>query len=116
MVIKFKDIYPEEIKAPRGGKGTASAMSYLAMRGIKGTFKTFNMMSLDPNSAIGYHKHETDAECYLLIEGQARYNDNGEIFIVDEGDLMFCDKGQSHAIETIGSEGITFLAFIMDIE
>ncbi len=116
MIIKFEDIIPEEMKAPRGGKGTAAAMSYLAMKGIKGTFKTFNIMSLDPDSAIGYHKHETDAECYLLLEGKARYNDNGEYFDVEEGDLMFCYKGQSHSIEALGEEGITFLAFIMDIE
>lgn len=116
MVIKMEDILPDELIAPRGGKGKASAMPYLAMRGIKGTFKTFNMMSLDPHSAIGYHKHETDAECYLLIEGQARYNDNGQYFDVIEGDLMFCDKGESHSIEAVGDEGITFLAFIMDVE
>lgn len=114
MVINFEDIIPDELTAPRDGKGTASSMPYTAMKGLGGKFKSFNMMFLDPNSAIGYHKHETDAECYLLLEGKAKYNDNGEETIVEAGDLMFCNKGESHSLEALDGEGVSFLAFILE--
>ncbi len=114
MVINFEDIIPDEITAPRNGKGTAASMPYLAMKGLEGRFKTFNMMTLDPDSAIGFHKHENDSECYLLLEGRARYNDNGEEVTVEAGDLMYCGKGESHSIEALDGESVTFLAFILE--
>ena len=114
MVINFEDIIPQELTAPRGGKGTASSMPYSAMQGLQGKFKTFNLMTLDANSAIGYHRHETDVECYLLLEGKAKYTDNGEEIIVEAGDLMFCNKGESHSLEALDEEGVTFLAFILE--
>ena len=114
MVINYEEIVPCELTAPRGGKGTAFSSSYDIMKGLNVKFKTFNMMTLKPNSAIGYHKHETDAECYLLLDGRAKYNDNGEEVIVEAGDLMFCNKGESHSIEALDGEGISFLAFILE--
>lgn len=114
MVINFEDIIPDELTAPKNGKGTGSCAPYAAMQGLGGKFKTFNMMTLDSDSAIGYHKHEDNSECYLLLMGKAKYNDNGTEVIVEAGDLMFCNKGESHSLEALDKESITFLAFILE--
>lgn len=114
MIIRFDDIIPESVTAPRNGKGTGETFSYAKLKGVAGKFKTFNMMNLDADSAIGVHKHETDMEVYMLLDGVAKYNDNGKEETVEAGDLMICNKGQSHGLETLNNEPVTLIAFIIE--
>ncbi len=114
MVIKFEEIMPVE-STPRGGHGIADNYAYEVMKGLGVRFKTFNMMVLDTGSATGYHVHENDMEVYLLLDGSANYNDNGTQVVVNTGDLMVCNKGEGHAIEVIGEDPITILAFIAEV-
>lgn len=113
MVIKFEDIAPDEI-VPRGGKGLADTYAYEVMKGLGIRFKTFNMMMFEAGSATGFHKHIDDIEVYLMLDGNAMYNDNGIEVAVETGDLMLCNKGEGHSIAVTGDDPITILAFIAE--
>lgn len=114
MVIRLDEMECEKIETPRGGKGFAECFPYKAMYGMNVKIKTFNMMNLAPNSAIGFHKHEIDMEGYLILDGTAKYNDNGKEEILEAGDLAICKKGESHSLEAANGESVTFLAFILE--
>lgn len=114
MVIRLEEMDCDKIEAPRGGKGYAECFPYKAMYGMNVNIKTFNMMTLAADSAIGFHKHETDMEGYLILDGTAKYNDNGKEKSLEAGDLAICKKGDSHSLEATGGEAVTFLAFILE--
>lgn len=114
MIIRLEDMECETLTAPRGGKGTGECFPYKAMYEMKVKIKTFNMMNLAPGAAIGYHKHENDMEGYLILDGEAAYNDNGKESLLEAGDLAICKKGESHGLAAPEKNGVTFLAFIME--
>lgn len=115
MILRLDDMDCDVTHAPRGGKGSAECFPYKALYGLDVKIKTFNMMNLAANSAIGYHKHENDMEGYLILDGSAQYNDNGEEHTLDAGDLAICYKGESHSLAASGTEAVTFLAFILEL-
>lgn len=69
-------------------------------------------ITLEPGCEIAPHVHAEDTEMYFLIEGNALYNDNGEETEVHVGDVMFCEKGDSHAIKNHTDSPAKFVALI----
>ena len=114
MIIRLDELDCETTQAPRNGKGVVECFPYKALYGLNVRIKTFNMMNLIPGSAIGLHKHENDMEGYLVLDGTARYSDNGNETVLESGDLAVCRKGESHSMEAFAEEGVTFLAFILE--
>lgn len=112
MVLKFKDIKPIDIIAPRNGKGTGLSYVYEIVKGLEGKIKAFNHMKLHENSAIGYHQHVEDLEVYLVTSGNGIYNNNGEIVEVSVGDITLCNKGEFHGLESKNGE-LEFIAIII---
>ena len=112
MVMKFNEIEPMKIEAPRNGSGTGLAFIYEIVRGLDGKIKAFNHMRLHPNSAIGFHQHIDDLEIYLITEGNGIYNDNGEEVQVTNGDIMLCNKGEHHGLKALDKD-LDFVAIII---
>ena len=113
MVIRFKELEKKRMEKPRGGLGFVDADVYKDILNIEGKITAFNHMTLGNGSSIGYHQHIGDMEIYLILEGKAKYNNNGEEVFVEKGDLTFCNKDEFHSIEAIDEKGVQFLAVII---
>ncbi len=76
--------------------------------------RAFNHCFLEPGAGLGYHRHEGTSETMYILKGQAEYTDeNGEIFILNPGDMTFTDNGQGHSIFCIGTEPLEFIALVL---
>ena len=107
MIINFNKI--EETVSPRfkGGEGDTKSRAFFdgvnkIMRG-----------RLDVGCSIGYHKHETNSEVFLITSGVARclYDDGEERLIA--GDCHYCPQGHSHSlINASDSEPLEYFAIV----
>ncbi len=75
--------------------------------------KFFSHVTISPNDAVGYHKHEGEYEIYYIISGEGIYNDNGEEIPVSEGAVMYCKNGDSHGIKNVSDTPLEFVAVIV---
>lgn len=53
---------------------------------------------LPPHTSIGYHRHETIEECYVLMEGSGRMTSDDETREVSSGDVVLNPLGGTHGI------------------
>ncbi len=104
----------EVVKAEHinGGNGYILRDILLSENQLNGICTYAACITLDPGCEIGPHAHSEDSEMYFLIEGSAIYTDNGEDFEVHAGDVMFCEKGGSHAIKNASDAPVKFVAII----
>lgn len=66
-----------------------------------GKGRVFAHTTVYPGSAIGYHVHTNESETYYILEGTARFNDNGTERILHPGDVAFTGSGEGHSIEAM---------------
>ena len=104
----------EVVKAEHihGGNGYILRDMLLSDDQLNGVCTYVSCITLDPGCEIGPHTHADDSEMYFLIEGTAVYIDNGEEAEVHAGDVMFCKKGDSHAIKNATDAPVKFVAVI----
>lgn len=77
----------------------------------KGRMLNDNILGKD--CGVGYHVHQGDGEIYVMLSGEAEYNDNGTITTIHEGDITFTGPGEGHHIINHKEEPVRFLAIIL---
>ena len=75
--------------------------------------KMFNLNILEKDCGVGYHVHHGDGEIYVILSGEAEYNDNGTITTVHAGDVTITYPGEGHSITNKSDEPFRFLALIL---
>lgn len=68
---------------------------------------------LEKECGVGYHVHEGDAEIYVMLEGEAEYNDNGTVTTIKAGDITFTGPGEGHSITNHKDKPVRFMAIIV---
>lgn len=53
---------------------------------------------LPPDTSVGYHRHDTIEECYIIMQGSGRMTVDDETQEVGPGDVIFNRLGGSHGI------------------
>lgn len=113
MIIRGNDIETKVLENPRDGRGEMVCLVYESLNEFSGNITMFAVMNLKPDSLVGYHIHEDDMEAYLMLDGTAVVNDNGQEDLLYPGDLLITKKGEGHSIENKTGNDITFLAMIL---
>lgn len=62
-----------------------------------------------PGTSVGYHRHDTVQECYLIIRGEGVMKVDGEVGRVIPGDCVPNRLGGSHGLINGGSEPVEFI-------
>ena len=75
--------------------------------------RVFGHSTLQPGCSIGYHVHNDESETYYFLSGMGEFNDNGDIVIVNEGDVTFTGAGEGHGVKNIGDEPLEFITLIL---
>jgi mannose-6-phosphate isomerase-like protein (cupin superfamily) len=114
MILSVNDIKAIKMEKPKDGRGILESFPYKLVEGIKGEIKMFSIMNLLKDSQVGLHKHENDNEIYLILDGTAIVNDNGNEDILNPGDMIVTVKGESHSIENKSETTVVFLAIIIE--
>lgn len=63
-----------------------------------------------PGGSIPLHDHVTE-ESYAILKGQGEMNVDGEIELVQEGDVVYMSPWQSHGLKNVG-DGELHLMFV----
>ena len=64
---------------------------------------------LPPRTSVGYHRHDTIQECYVIIGGRGRMKVDGEVGDVTRGDCIPNRIGGSHGIINYTDAPLEFL-------
>ena len=97
-----------------GGKGHLIADSILTANETSGGCRMYSEITLEAGCSLGVHPHNGETETYFILSGKGLYNDNGKEYEVSSGDVLFCDDGESHALENIGDTDLKFVALILE--
>ncbi len=114
MIRKKKDRMDKTVQALRDGKRYCEVSSFLTEEEAHGLGRGFSINTLPPGGSIGWHQHSGDFEVYLIVNGKATVTENDKSeHCLEEGDMMFCEEGDFHAIENTGDADLSFLSLIL---
>ena len=107
MIIDLKGMETTVLPNFKGGEKEYKAKMYFdgTTRIMRGT--------LEQGASIGYHKHETNSEVFLITSGVARcqYDDGEERLVA--GDCHYCPRGHSHSlINASDTEPLEYFAIV----
>ena len=98
----------------RGGNGDAIfAHLFKSGEGLNENMRLFSVITLKEGDSIGYHVHEGEDELYLILSGEAAYDDNGVKTTLKAGDGTLTASGQGHSIMCKSKEDLQLLAVIV---
>ena len=97
MIKSAADMRTELRERMRGGEGTVQIRHVFEQTELKGKCRLFALITLEPNSSIGLHAHESEEEVYYILQGRAKVVDDGEERELKPGDGSDYD-GRSYSI------------------
>ncbi len=71
---------------------------------------------LPPDTSIGYHRHETMEECYIILAGKGKMTVDDETMEVFAGDAIPNKLGGCHGIYNDGQEELEILNMAVSME
>ena len=116
MYIRKLDQPVDMMSHVQNGEGIICRRQFLMPGDAYGAGRLFAVFTLNPGDSIGYHQHQGEFEVYYILKGQGKVTDNGDTYILEEGDMMQCGDGDSHSIEAVGEEPLEFLALILHVK
>ncbi len=70
-------------------------------------------VTLPPGASIGAHRHDSETEYYIILEGEGSVDDDGEVKPIKAGDVISTGDGASHSIANTGKLPLKFIALII---
>ena len=113
MIRKQSDYRIDERPEMRGGNGTVR-IEHLFEPGteLKSPTRLCAKLYLEPGVSIGFHRHESEEEIFVIVKGQGEIDDNGTSRQVAAGDSVLTGNGAGHAVKNTGDETLEILAVI----
>ena len=112
MVYRRSEMKTEVKEKLRDGEGSVH-FTHFVESGTANNCRMLAEVTLEPGSSIGYHRHDTETEYYIILSGNGTVNDNGTDIPVKAGDAMVTGNGASHSIKNTGSVPLVFQAIIV---
>lgn len=114
IVRRLEEQNVVEKPGPFGAPGTMIARSLInGNEDLWDKGRLLSVNTLKKDCGVGYHVHEGDGEVYYILEGEAEYNDNGNVVTVKAGDVTITKAGEGHEIINRKDEPCVFLALIL---
>lgn len=114
MIKRANEIKVDRIEHMRDGKLTTTLTHFMTEAESSGIGKSFSINTLPPGGSIGYHQHVGNFEVYYLLSGEAMVEDNEKRqHRIGAGDAMICPDGESHSIENVGADELSFVSVIL---
>ena len=114
MVRREEEVRIRSVEKAQGGEGTVTFYDWLLPEEAMGHGKVFSKLVVPPGCSIGYHVHQGTFEAYLVLEGEATVNDNGEEIILKKGDMNLCKEGEGHSTTNNTDKDLVLMALIFN--
>lgn len=117
------DVYAKEsllkVSKDKAGGGTGVLVGEYAFTRDKTAkdeaIKEISWLTLKPGDSIGYHKHITNEDTYIIVSGTGIFKDkDGRDVPVKAGDVTIVRKNESHGLTATGSEPLVFIDVIAE--
>ena len=113
MLIKNEERTVKTRVAMREGPGEVVIKDVCPKEELYEKGRLYAQLTLKQNCGVGYHVHENEEEIFTVVKGQAIYNDDGEEYVIHEGDTVICKDGQGHAMTNVEAEDCVVMALIL---
>lgn len=112
MIIHRHQMKVELKERMRDGEGTATLVHFVDGSTMKNA-RLLSEITLPPGASIGEHRHDSETEYYIILEGSGLVKDNGVDTPVKAGDVVVTGDGASHSITNTGTVPLKFHAIII---
>ena len=103
----------KKVENMHGGEGHVIIKRLLDEKQLNGKCGLYAEVTIEPGCSLGYHEHHGESETYYILSGKGIYSDNGDLRIVEAGDVTFTPDGKGHALTNSGDEDLVFMALII---
>lgn len=111
MVIKNSEMKTQVRHELKGGNGDIHFLNYADCSEFKNC-RLLSEMTIPVNASIGEHTHIAETY-YIVLSGKGLVVDNGSEKVVEDGDLIVTNGGETHEIKNIGSVPLKIIAIIV---
>lgn len=117
------EVYPKESlikvdkKEAAGGKGVLKGeYAFQRTEPTKDqAIKEVSWLTLAPGDSVGYHKHTTNEDTYIIVSGTGVFRDkDGKDVPIKAGDVTIVRKNESHGIANNGTVPLVFVDVIAE--
>ena len=102
--------------AVHGGKGQLKFRRIWSHEPFRTNWGFIDHILLPPDSSIGYHRHETIEECYIILSGKGRITVDDETMEVFTGDAIPSRLGGCHGIYNDSQAQLEVLNMAVSLE
>jgi quercetin dioxygenase-like cupin family protein len=113
MIKRNASMETEIRKRMREGSGEVEIQHIFKKEELKGKARLVARITLKQGCSIGSHAHGQEEEIFYVIKGEGVATENGETFILKEGDAMLTGGGSSHAIVNQSKNPLELFAVIL---
>lgn len=111
---KKQDLERVPIEHCMGGEGTVYMEKLLyAPEEMLGKGRAYVRHTLQPGVTIGSHAHEQEMETMVIISGRGVHKINGETQILEAGDIIAAQPGDTHELACQGEEPLVLIAQVL---
>lgn len=117
-MIRRNNEYVSEIREQmRGGDGSVKIEHFFDEKNeLRNLNRLCARLTLAPGSSIGFHRHESEAEVFIVVRGEGEIDDNGVKSTVKAGDAILTGFGAGHAVRSTGKEDLEMVAVITEMK
>jgi len=112
MIIHRHTMKVELKERMRDGEGTTTLVHFVDGATMKNA-RLLSEITLPPGASIGEHRHDSETEYYIILEGTGMVKDNGVDTPIKAGDVVVTGDGASHSIKNTGTTPLKFIAVII---
>ncbi len=99
-----------------GGKGEILVRRLWSQKDFKTAWRFSYHAVVPPDCSVGYHRHDTIEECYIILDGTGRMTVDGETEEVVTGDAIPNWLGGSHGLYNPTDESLEILVSAVCLE
>lgn len=114
MIKRRDDMQTRIVEGVRGGNGSVRFLDLLTEEESLGKLRVAAETTLEKGCSIGRHPHGPDAEIYIITQGKAIVDDNGELSTVTAGDVIYTGGGAFHALSNEEDEPVKLFALVIN--
>ena len=114
MIKRKGEMQIRTVEGVRGGNGSVQFLDLLTPEESLGKLRVAAETTLEKGCSIGRHPHGPDAELYIITQGKAVVDDNGEVSTDTAGDIIYTGGGDFHAIANEEDEPVKLFALVIN--
>lgn len=97
----------------KDGPGEVNFKTIASSDELFNKIKMYSVLTFKKDCGIGYHSHQNEEEIILILNGKAKYNDDGNECELIAGDVAIRKDGHGHSIINVFDEELKIVAMVL---